>query len=71
MKFKNFSYILEWTWIMIFPTITILKDEQQYMDRNFSIQLHWLGFHFRWFWLKEMSAEKVIKIFDENLKEYK
>ena len=53
MTYKGFKYHIDWTWLVIFPTITILKDEPQYFDKNFAIQFHWLGFHLRWFWIKE------------------
>ena len=53
MKYKGFKYFIDWKWFVIIPTITILKDEPQYFDKNFTIQFHWLGFHSRWFWIKE------------------
>ena len=53
MKYKGIKYLMCWKWFVIIPTITILKDEPQYLDKNFSIQFHWLGFHLRWFWIKE------------------
>ena len=53
MRFQNFWYFISWKWLVIFPTIVILKDEPQYFDKNFTIQLHWLCFHLRWFWIKE------------------
>lgn len=60
MKYKSFNYLISWTWFVIFPTITILKDEPQYLDKNFSIQFHWLGFHLRWFWMKESEDKNFV-----------
>ena len=57
MKYENFRYFISWKWLVIFPTIVILKDEPQYFDKNFTIQLHWLCFHLRWFWIKEYYNE--------------
>lgn len=53
MKFKHFYFQIVWCWFVVIPTIIVMKDEQIYMNKNFSIQLHWLGFHLKWFWIKE------------------
>ena len=53
MTFKRFNYMADWKWIVIFPTITLLMDEPRYQEKNFSIQIHWLGFHLRWFWIND------------------
>lgn len=64
MEFKRFYFQIIWEWFFIFPTIVICKDEQHYYDKNFSIQIHWLCFHLKWFWIKGMSAEKVMKLWE-------
>lgn len=51
MKFKHFYFQIHWDWLVLLPTIIIMIDEQMYYDKNFSIQLHWLGFHLKWFWI--------------------
>lgn len=62
MTYKGFKYHIDWTWLVIFPTIIILKDEPQYFDKNFAIQIHWLGFHLRWFWIKEFKSENFVGV---------
>ena len=52
MKFDAFRLITDWEWIYPLPSIVFLKDEAVYVDRNFSIQFHWLGFHLRWRWVE-------------------
>ena len=59
MRFQNFRCFTSWKWFVIFPTIVILRDEPQYFDNNFAIQVHWLGFHLRWFWIKEYYNESI------------
>lgn len=53
MKYKGFKYLTSWTWFVIFPTITLLFNDRVYMHKNLAIEIHWLGFHLRWFWIKE------------------
>lgn len=53
MKYKNFGCFISRNRLMILPTIILVKDEPQYFDKNFAIELHWLCFHLRWFWIKE------------------
>lgn len=31
----------------------VVKDQPQYFDKNFAIEVHWLCFHLRWFWIEE------------------
>ena len=57
MKYKGFKYLIDWTWFAIFPTVIISINEPQYLDKNFSIKFHWLGFYSRWFWIKERTNE--------------
>ena len=57
MKFKHFNFQIHWDWFVLIPTIIIMIDEQIYYDKNFSIQLHWLGFHLRWFWIRRINND--------------
>ena len=53
MKFERFRYKKSWDWIFILPTVCIFINEMIYGRENFSIEFHWLGWHFMWLWLKE------------------
>ena len=53
MKFERFRYIKSWNWLFILPTVCISINEKIYMEKNFSIEIHWLGWHFMWLWLEE------------------
>ena len=55
MKFDRFRFMNAWDWIYIMPSIALIWNEQIYYKENFSINLHWLGFHFQWRWLKGES----------------
>lgn len=52
MKYRKFNYIKDFDWFYIIPSLVITKDEAQYISKNFSIQIHWLGFHIMWFWMR-------------------
>lgn len=55
MKFDRIDFEL-WkdTWYIL-PTIVYLKDEPMLIYRNFSIELHWLCFHWRARWIQKRS----------------
>ena len=50
IKFKNFMFYTAWDWLFIFPSVIIEKDNVMFSRHNFSIQIHFLGFHMRWLW---------------------
>ena len=53
--FKFFRFDRE-VWkndIYLFPTVRIFVRNQIYGRDNFSVEVHWLVFHFRWLWIKE------------------
>lgn len=39
--------------VYLFPTIRIFVRNQIYGRDNFSVEVHYLVFHFRWLWIKE------------------
>lgn len=53
MKFHGFMFLKAWDWIFIIPTIEIIRDELQFGCGNFSIIIHFLGWHWRWRWVEE------------------
>ena len=57
MKFRGFMFMNDWSWIVIFPTIALFRNEPVYRDRNFTLCLHWLGWHCRWRWIEEENND--------------
>ena len=53
MKFDRFKFLSAWDWIYILPTIEVHWDEQIYLYSNFSIEIHWLGWHAQWRWFEK------------------
>jgi hypothetical protein len=53
MKFKKFYNLTDRCWIVFFPTIVLTINDPIYREKNFSIQFHFLGFHLKWFFIKE------------------
>lgn len=49
MKFERCRFLIDWTWFYLIPTIVITVNEHYY---NFSINIHWLGIHVKWQWVK-------------------
>lgn len=52
MKFQEYTYLADWSWIVIIPTIAIIFNEPAYREKNFRITFHWLGWHFRLIWME-------------------
>ena len=52
MRFDRFKFITVWNWICILPSIVLIWNEQIYEPENFSINIHWLGWHLQWRWFK-------------------
>lgn len=52
MKFKGYTYIADWSWLVIIPTIAIIFNEPVYCEKNLRITFHWLGWHFRLSWIE-------------------
>jgi len=52
MKFRGYTYIADWSWIVIIPTIAIIFNEPVYREKNCRITFHWLGWHFRLSWME-------------------
>lgn len=53
MKLKNFTFITAWDWIVLIPTIQLIRKDPVFTADSFIITIHWLGWHFRWLWLRE------------------
>lgn len=53
MKFEKFQHCTDWKWFSILPTIILTWDALEYMNKNFAINIHWLGWHWRWLWLEK------------------
>jgi len=53
MKFNRFQFNNYWGRIVLIPTIVIDRNDPIYCRHNFSIELHWLGWHCRWQWIEE------------------
>lgn len=59
MRFQGFSYVIDWSWLVIIPTVAIIFNEPVYMEKNFRISFHWLGWHCRFAWIEvEHEQEK-------------
>jgi len=52
MQFKRFQFMTDWEWLVLIPTIQLIRNEQIYMDKNFRVSLHWLGWHLSWLWVE-------------------
>lgn len=53
MKFDRFKFTLAWNWFYLFPTIAIVSNNSIYFEKDFSIGLHWLCWHFQWRWVED------------------
>lgn len=51
MKFYRFQYITNWEYFFIVPTISLTKNDLIYMNKNFRVAFHWLGWHMSWLWM--------------------
>ena len=57
MRFKGYTYIADWSWIVIIPTITLIFNKPVYREKNFRITFHWLGWHIRLSWMEVEDGE--------------
>lgn len=74
MKFNKAYFQVSWNWFVVLPTIIIVRNEQMYYEKNFSIQFHWLGFHLRFLWIKENEIKDLyekLRVFDEYVRSKK
>lgn len=55
MKFDRFDFEKYLDTFYVLPTILIITNDMLLLRKNLSIQLHWLCFHFRWRWIKELD----------------
>lgn len=52
MKFDRYTFMLDWKWFFILPTIAVTRHDQVFINNDVSITIHWLGWHFRWRWVE-------------------
>ena len=55
MKLINFKNKTDCNWVVIIPTITLFFNDPIYIRKNFAIELHWLVFHIRWLFEREVK----------------
>lgn len=52
MKFHGYTFIADWSWLVIIPTIAIFFNDPVFREKSFKITFHWLGWHFRLSWME-------------------
>lgn len=52
MRFEKFNYEIWKDWIYLLPSIEVRINAPEYYYNNFAICVHFLIWHFRWFWIK-------------------
>lgn len=58
MKFDRYTFMSDWEWFFLLPTIAVIRRDRVLAVDNVSITIHWLGWHFRWRWIEKEGGNK-------------
>ena len=59
MIFKRFQFKTDWEWLVITPSVILVKNGYSFHDKNFRLSVHWLGWHLSWLWIAKEDKVPV------------